>query len=73
MLGLTLPARAPAAAQPRHAGRRLRASASSTRDAQTIGDIAPDRPGLGDGSGIVGRGVWQIETGWSFESDAAGR
>jgi hypothetical protein len=44
-------------------------SASSTRDAQTIGDIAPDRPGLGDGSGIVGRGVWQVETGWSFESD----
>jgi hypothetical protein len=44
-------------------------SASSARDAQTIGDIAPDRPGLGDGSGIVGRGVWQVETGWSFESD----
>ncbi len=44
-------------------------SASSVRRHSTIGDIAPDRPGLGDGSGIVGRGVWQIETGWSFESE----
>jgi hypothetical protein len=44
-------------------------SAPATRDSSNIGDIAPDRPGLGDGSGIVGRGVWQIESGWSFESE----
>jgi hypothetical protein len=47
-------------------------SAPSASDTRTIGDIAPDRPGLGDGSGIVGRGVWQVETGWSFESDREG-
>jgi hypothetical protein len=51
---------------PRPAFAQSTSSSPATRD---IGDIAPDRPGLGDGSGIVGRGVWQIETGWSFESD----
>lgn len=45
------------------------APTSPSRDTSGIGDIAPDRPGLGDGSGIVGRGVWQIETGWSYDSD----
>lgn len=64
ILGLTLQPR-PAAAQPAPSA----PSDSATRDSSTIGDIAPDRPGLGDGSGVVGRGVWQIETGWSFESE----
>jgi hypothetical protein len=58
ILGLTLLPR-PATAQP---------APSASRET-SIGDISPDRPGLGDGSGIVGRGVWQIETGWSFESE----
>jgi Putative MetA-pathway of phenol degradation len=78
MLGLMLlprsaaaqPATAqPAAAQSAAASASSASAASATRDAQTIGDIAPDRPGLGDGSGIVGRGVWQIESGWSFDSE----
>jgi hypothetical protein len=50
------------------AAQQTQATQAATRDAQTIGDISPDRPGLGDGSAIVGRGVWQIESGWSFES-----
>jgi hypothetical protein len=58
LIGLTPPAAAQSDAPP--------------RDARDIGDIAPDRPGLGDGSGIVGRGVWQVETGWSFDSDRQG-
>jgi hypothetical protein len=65
---LTLSPR-PAAAQPSAASPSGASSAAAARDNKTtLGDIAPDRPGLGDGSGIVGRGVWQIETGWSFES-----
>ena len=60
LLGLAL-LPLPAAAQP--------TQTSHARDTSAIGDIAPDRPGLGDGSGIVGRGIWQIENGWSFESE----
>jgi hypothetical protein len=58
------PAPAPAAPAP-----AATPSESAAPDSSTLGDIAPDRPGLGDGSAIVGRGVWQIETGWSFESE----
>jgi hypothetical protein len=65
ILGVTLLPRL-ASAQPAMASATPQ---TATRDASSIGDIAPDRPGLGDGSGIVGRGVWQIESGWSFESE----
>ncbi len=75
ILGVTLlprPAAAQTAMTPASTSSAPPASAppaSAASDTSNIGDIAPDRPGLGDGSGIVGRGVWQVETGWSFESE----
>jgi len=42
------------------------AVAAQTR---TPPEIEPDRPGLGESSGVVGRGVWELESGVSVERD----
>jgi hypothetical protein len=45
------------------------ASATTTTGAEGgVGDLSTDRPGLGNGTEVVGRGVWQVETGLSLES-----
>lgn len=39
---------------------------------RTLGEMSTDRPDITDSTDMVGRGVWQLETGVSFESDHLG-
>src|ERR1700736_5123197 len=40
--------------------------------AQDSGLINPDRPGIADGSAVVGRGIFQLEAGLERDHDSSG-
>jgi hypothetical protein len=49
------------------------ATPSAANPVSTPPPVATDRPDITDSSAVIGRGVWQLESGVSFERDGAGR
>jgi hypothetical protein len=47
------------------------AQTSSGESNQLPGEMSTDRPDTSDSTDVVGRGLWQLETGVSFEADSA--
>jgi hypothetical protein len=62
-----------AIAQPAESGASASVDkARAARPRRLLEPLSADRPGLGDSSDVVGRGVWQVESGFSLEADRDG-
>jgi len=57
-----------ASAQTAHAARPATSGATKSTE-KTLADLETDRPDITEGSGVVGTGIWQVETGVLFQSD----
>jgi methyl-accepting chemotaxis protein len=44
-------------------------SGATTSTEKTLAELETDRPDITEGSGVVGAGLWQVETGVLFQSD----
>src|SRR5262249_49386220 len=63
---------APAPSQPARPPPAPAPAKEAPADEGDLGDIAPARPGFSEPPGVVGRGVVQLEAGYTLENDRIG-
>jgi hypothetical protein len=59
----------PASTQSSQAAKAATSATAKTAGEKQLAELETDRPDITEGSGVVGTGIWQLETGVLFQSD----